>query len=66
MTHRGQLAHAAHAVDVLRRLEDVLYVAQVLLPARHAVPVHLAQQPQTLYNAWISMHTLVLSTFSRP
>ena len=43
-THRGQLAHAPHAVDVLRLLEHVLEAAQVLLEARHAVPIHLQQQ----------------------
>mmetsp|Transcript_9813 Transcript_9813/g.29514 ORF Transcript_9813/g.29514 Transcript_9813/m.29514 type:complete len:244 (+) Transcript_9813:2212-2943(+) len=39
---RSEGADAAHAVDVVGLLEHVLQPPQVLLPARHAVPVHHA------------------------
>lgn len=39
--HLGELAGAADGVEVVGVLEAVLDAPKVLLPARHAVPVHL-------------------------
>ena len=65
-TYRGQLAHAPHAVHILRRLEGVLDGAQVLLPARHAVPVHLGRQECMLDAMHFGRHWMIISQLLLP